>query len=841
MIELDFMTTEGESSLSADRCGHRAALLSGLRQKGFPVPLFCAVPFDAMRSVGQGAEFSCRKLLSRFDGSELLVVRASPQNPDWGGAKPVANVGLNAKWAKSLESTHGEVCAASIFAEFVETFSVEVAGLDPSFFDELAGGAATAVTRLRESLEHYREMTGEPFPDEREHQLDQVIKSMAGSWEAPSTRLLRQANGAPGDAGQGLIVQRVASCLIGPGNGIGRAIGIDLSSGSAACSGTYRYRTACCESVSRDLNWLETSAPDSCIEIQGLLKRLRRETGFDQEIDFSLENETVWLLDSDPVKLAPGARVRAAVRLVDDGVIARRDALLRISPDTLSNVIHPQLCSAASNLVLATGVGASPGAVCGAIVFSSAAAEQCRAKGEPCILVRAETGPEDIRGMHTANGVLTGRGGFSSHAAVIARGLGVPCVAGAGDLQFDAIRQRLISDAGRVLREGDLITVDGTSGAVLDGAAELVPPNLDSCFYRFLEWAAEYRSMEVRANADTLEEVRVATEFNADGVGLCRTEHMFFEEERLTVMREMIFEESPNKRRRVLGELLPMQRSDFKTLLTEMWNKPVCIRLFDPPLHEFMPKDPDEITDLAAALNLSEHDIASRADELKEFNPMLGLRGVRLGIVVPEIYDMQARAIFEATVEVRRQGGTPVPEIMIPLVSANREVELVRSAIEEVASSVRKEMGEDFTYRLGLMVETPRAALRAGDMARNCEFLSFGTNDLTQLTYGISRDDSNRFMRNYIDRKVFPDDPFCTLDIDGVGELLLIAADRGRLANNTITLAICGEHAADYRTIEFCRRAGFNYVSCSPYRVPPARLALAQSWIRSQSAKLHGH
>ena len=415
----------------------------------------------------------------------------------------------------------------------------------------------------------------------------------------------------------------------------------------------------------------------------------------------------------------------------------------------------------------------------------------------------------------------------------MARGLGVPCVTGASDLQFDAIRQRMISNAGKILREGDTITVDGARGVVLDGVADLIQPNPDRYFDRFLSWADKHRSMDVRANADTLDEVRVAAGFKADGIGLCRTEHMFFEEERLTVMREMIFAEGADRRRQVLDELLPMQRNDFMALLTEMRDRPVCIRLFDPPLHEFLPRDRDEIADLATALNLNEHDIASRSDELKEFNPMLGMRGVRLGIVVPEIYEMQARAIFEATVEIGRRGIRAIPEIMIPLVSANREVELVKSTVENVAASVRTEVEVDFEYRLGLMVETPRAALRAGDLALNSEFLSFGTNDLTQLTYGISRDDSNRFMNDYIARDVFPEDPFCSLDLEGVGELLVIAAERGRKSNRTITLAICGEHGGDSNTIEFCRKAGFNYVSCSPYRVPIARLAAAQSAIRA--------
>ncbi len=834
MNELGYIAPDGGTRIAGSSCGLRAELLAGLMQSGYPVPRFCAVPFSTTCLLDQEERVDASGLLAEFDPSDLLVVRSSPEFPEWGGPRPIANIGMCKSRAKLLSSELGKAEADAVFADFVQTFAIEVAGLDVEFFDELACTGLPPDARLEASLDHFSRETGEPFPECPVRQLESVCRYMARNWAEPSARLLRKARGAPDDAGLGLIVQRIASGLTGPENGSGNVTGIDRFSGERLLTGSYSFRETGGEISTVSLDEFKRLSVEGHEMLTDLLKQLRIEYSDDQEIQFSMEQNRVWLIESKPALRTPRAAIRSVVDLVDDGLISKPDALLRINADALAHIIHPQVDPNCSSLTLARGVGASPGAVSGAIVFSSAAAAQCRSKGEVCILVRVETGPEDIRGMHTASGVLTGRGGLTSHAAVIARGLGVPCVTGASDLHFDAIRQRLISSAGKVLREGDVITVDGAAGVVLDGVAKLIQPNPDDYFNRFLDWADENRSIGVRANADTPDEVRVAGEFKADGIGLCRTEHMFFEEERLTVMREMIFAENREQRRQVLDELLPMQRNDFVSLLTVMKDKPVCIRLFDPPLHEFLPRDPDEIGDLAIALNLTEHDIASRASELKEFNPMLGMRGVRLGIVVPEIYEMQARAIFEATAETARRGIKSTPEIMIPLVSANREVELIKSAIERVADGVQAEIGIEFEYRLGLMVETPRAALRAGDLALNSEFLSFGTNDLTQLTYGISRDDSNRFMNDYVNQGVFPSDPFCTLDLEGVGELLLIAADRGRQSNRNITLSICGEHGGDAATIEFCCNAGFDYVSCSPYRVPIARLAVAQSAIRAR-------
>jgi pyruvate, orthophosphate dikinase len=479
---------------------------------------------------------------------------------------------------------------------------------------------------------------------------------------------------------------------------------------------------------------------------------------------------------------------------------SREEALLRVEPRNLVEHLHPAIDPGAARDIFARGLAASPGAATGRIVFTAEAAQAAAAQDEAAILVRIETSPEDIRGMHAARAVLTVRGGMSSHAAVIARGLGLPCVVGASDLALDAEARTVTSPDGRVFHDGAVITLDGTRGEVMAGSLRLIPPELDGAFSELLGWADAARDLGVRANADTPADARIAQGFGADGLGLCRTEHMFFEEGRLTVMGEMILADSTEERREALDRLLPMQRADFEELFAIMRGLPVTIRLLDPPLHEFLPHSDEEVRALARATGRTVRQVRARAAALAEFNPMLGLRGVRLGITIPEIYEMQARAIFEAALAVGRRTGTEVvPEIMIPLVSAHREVELVTARIEAVARAVAAEAGARPAFRLGVMVETPRAALRAGDLAASSAFLSFGTNDLTQMTYGLSRDDAGRFMRDYVNEGVFAEDPFHSLDLEGVGELMLIAAKRGRARNPGLTLGLCGEHGGDPR------------------------------------------
>jgi pyruvate, orthophosphate dikinase len=508
--------------------------------------------------------------------------------------------------------------------------------------------------------------------------------------------------------------------------------------------------------------------------------------------------------------------------------------VLRVEPVALSELLHRQIDPRAPRDVLVTGIAASPGAASGRIVLTANEAQASAARGEPCVLVRRETTPEDIRGMHAASAVLTMRGGITSHAAVIGRGLGVPCIVGASDLLIDRKSGQVVAPDGRTFAAGDTITVDGTTGQVLAGAPAMLEASLDGAFQTLLEWADTFRDIGVRANADTPADAQTARNFAAEGIGLCRTEHMFFEGDRLGVMREMIFAESSDDRRAVLDRLLPMQRADFAELFSIMEGRSVCVRLFDPPLHEFLPSDKAGLRDLAEQLALPLPEVTERVAALSEYNPMLGMRGVRLGIAIPEIYDMQAQAIFEAMVAVGNKGIAPAVDIMIPLVSAMREVELMKSRVERVANLVAGRARATLNYRLGVMVETPRAALRAQDIVAHAAFLSFGTNDLTQMTYGLSRDDAGRFMSTYVQQGVYAEDPFHTLDIEGVGELVAMGAERGRRGRPDVVLSICGEHGGSRSAIAFCRDHKFDYVSCSPFRVPGARLMAAQLALMDQ-------
>jgi pyruvate,orthophosphate dikinase len=710
-------------------------------------------------------------------------------------------------------------------------------------FDDIKPGPDA----LRESLRQYEREMDEAFPEDPAQQLSEVLRSMARAWEGTSARLLRQAKGAPVEAALGLVVQAMAQG-IGQGlSGSGVIQFVDPVTGLPQITGRYlgnsQGRDALKKTeamyLTRDPRGpsLEDLSPEIFAELARHGAACRARLREEMQIEFTIEDGHLSVLDAIKVQRSARAGLKIAVALAQDGVISHDEAVLRVEPRALSELLHPQVDPRVPRDVFAKGIAASPGGAVGRLVFSSPAAQASAARGEPCILVRRETAPEDIRGMHSAVGVLTERGGVTSHAAVIARGLGLPCVVGASGLRLDSKDKKLVAADGRVFREGDVVTLDGTTGEVLAGAAEMLAPALDDSFRTLLGWADEVRDIGIRANADTPADAAMARQFEAQGIGLCRTEHMFFDEDRLVVMREMIFADTSHDRAAALARLLPMQRDDFVQLFEIMAGLPVCIRLFDPPLHEFLPHSREGLRELAEALDKPLSDVTRRAEALAEFNPMLGMRGVRLGVVLPEIYAMQAQAIFEATVVVAKKGTAVVPEIMIPLVSARREVELVKTHIDAVAAAVRVKTGVQFDYKLGVMVETPRAALRAGEIAQHAAFLSFGTNDLTQMTYGLSRDDAGRFMNTYVQQGVFPEDPFHVLDVDGVGELLHIGAERGRATRKDLTLSICGEHGGNPESIAFCRGQGFDYVSCSPFRVPLARLAAAHLALADRGAR----
>ena len=836
------------AAISAERHGGRAKCLQRLIRLDMPVPPTLALDFDAVHALSAGDMPDLDAMLALFGPDPLVSVRPSSQVPDWGGPGAILNIGMNDALHARLAESHGEAAANALYLRFIQSFAVHVARLDADEFETVATPTAQALAR---ALAAYEAETDERFPQDPKRQLGEVLRSMARAWEGTTARLLREAKGAPADAGLGLVVQKMA---LGVGNGLSGSGVIQFVNGSTGqreIRGRYM-----CQAQGRDAltakegegailylaadprgGSIEEVLPEVWADLMRYGDLARKRLREEMQIEFTVENEQLFILDAVRVVRNPRANLRIAVALAKDGIISEDEAVLRVPPRSLPELLHSQVDPEGARDVILRGIPASPGGATGRVVFSSRAALAMTAQDEDAILVRRETTPEDIRGMHAARGVLTERGGVTSHAAVIARGLGLPCVVGASDMALDIKAGTLTLPDGRVLREGDMITIDGTRGQALAGAAPMLAPALGENFATLLAWADAARDIGVRANADTPEDARKAHMFEAEGIGLARTEHMFFAEDRLLAMREMIFADAAEDRRSILDRILPMQRADFIELFSIMADRPVTIRLFDLPLHEFLPQGREGLRELAEALDLPLSDVTRRAEALSEFNPMLGMRGVRLGLTVPEIYDMQARAIFEAVVEAAQTGAEVVPEIMIPLVSARREVEIVKARIDAVAAAVRIERGAAFDYRLGVMVETPRAALRAGEIAPHTAFLSFGTNDLTQMTYGLSRDDAGRFMGQYVSQGVYDEDPFHVLDAEGVGELLIIGAERGRAGNPGITLSICGEHGGNPESIAFCRAAGFDYVSCSPFRVPVARLAAAHLSIAERGAE----
>lgn len=824
--------------------GGRAKCLQRLVRLDMPVPRTVALSFEAVHAIARGDGPAASEILGYFGAAPLLSVRPSSEDPDWGGPGAILNLGMCDTRYEQLASEVGQEAASALYLRFIQSYAIHVAHLDADIFDPVAKPNDAAI---RVALTTYEDEMDAAFPQDVETQLGHVLRSMARAWEGTSARLLRQAKGAPPDAGLGLVVQELALGVGRGESGSGVIQFVDPDTGLPQVRGRYLSQSQGRDALTAEQGAifltrdprgrsLEEHCPDAFRQLIAHGDMVRTRLREEMQLEFTIENGELHILDAVRVQRSSRAGVRIAVALAEDGIIPPEEAVMRVAPTALSELLHRQVDPSARRDRIVTGIAASPGAASGRIVFSAEAAQASAARDEPCILVRRETTPEDIRGMHAAEAVLTIRGGITSHAAVIGRGLGLPCVVGASDLGIDRRNKILTAPGGRTFAEGDVITVDGTSGDVLAGEAPLQEAALDDAFRTLLGWADTFRDIGVRANADTPADAQTARNFAAEGIGLCRTEHMFFEGERIGLMREMIFADTAEDRRAVLERLMPMQRQDFTALFEIMRGSPVCIRLFDPPLHEFLPSDREGLRELAERLGRPLSEVTARVEALGEYNPMLGLRGVRLGVTVPEIYEMQARAIFQAAVYSAELRDPVVPEIMIPLVSAMREVELIKVSVEAIAATVRAETGVDFDYRLGVMVETPRAALRAEDIAQYASFLSFGTNDLTQMTYGLSRDDAGRFMSTYVQRGVYPEDPFLTLDVDGVGELLRIGAERGRAGCEDITIGLCGEHGGSRTAIDFCRKNGFDYVSCSPFRVPVARLSAAQLALADRDA-----
>ena len=833
MIKIpSFELISSTANISGNLHGVRAKCLQRLIRLGLPVPKSVALSIPFVNAIASGERIDLNGIVTNFGLNPIISVRSSPLIGDWGGPSTILNIGMNRVTEQYYAKVLGEKAAKELHLKFIKSYAMEVLRLDDTLFDFDNLTPETAINAYEQEMDEY-------FPQSIEAQLSEVLKSMSRAWQGTSARLLRVSKGAPDNAGLGLVVQKMVFGLGKAKSGAGVIQFFDPENGRKKEIGRYLSQSQGRDALEdrKEALFLTKDKRGPSLEemypsvFEALIQAgVKCSIGLKEEmqIEFTLQNGKLFILDAVPAPRNVGAAVEIVTSLVKRGIIDKKEAILRIDPKSLSDLLHNQVIKGSNRTVICKGIAASPGASSGKLVFSSMSAQVLAAKNEKCILVRRETSPEDIRGMHSANGILTERGGNTSHAAVIARGLGLPCVSGVNGIEVDSKNKKFRTSDGRFFLEGDFVTIDGTTGDVLEGEVPLVPAHRGKSFSTLMEWADQFRDIKIRANADTSQDAKVAGSFGAEGIGLCRTEHMFFAEERLTVLREVIFADSPMDRTAALKRLLPMQRNDFSDLFQIMAPLPVCLRLFDPPLHEFLPSTRAGIQQLAEAMNLTFNEVQERIASLSEFNPMLGMRGVRLGITVPEIYQMQARAIFEAIIETRAiTGQTVIPEIMIPLVSAKKEVELVKSSIDEVAKYVSEETGEKINYKLGVMVETPRAALQAGDISKNVTFLSFGTNDMTQMTYGLSRDDAGRFMSQYVSQGVFEEDPFHILDKEGVGELLKLACTRGRGANQNLILSVCGEHGGNPESIEFCRKLGMDYVSCSPYRVPVARLAAA--------------
>jgi pyruvate,orthophosphate dikinase len=791
----------------------------------------------------------------------LVSVRSGARVSMPGMMDTVLNLGLNDETVKGLAATSGdERFAWDSYRRFIQMYSDVVLGLDHGAFEEALEIAKEdkgyfSDTEMEASdwkalVGQYEEIVerdlGRAFPQDVNEQLWGAIAAVFDSWDSDRAKVYRRLNDIPGDWGTAVNVQAMVFGNMGDTSATGVAFTRDPATGEKAYYGewlvnaqgedvvagirTPQYLTkAAREAANAKPLSMEEAMPVAYGELAQVFELLEKHYRDMQDIEFTVERGKLWMLQTRSGKRTAKAALKMAVDMVAEGLIDEATAIKRVDPMALDQLLHPTLDPQAPRDILTKGLPASPGAAAGAIVLDADTAEKRAERGEAVILVRVETSPEDIHGMHAAKGILTARGGMTSHAAVVARGMGRPCVSGASSVHID-LAKRTLRIGSRELKEGDLITLDGATGDVMAGEVPTIEPELVGDFAILMAWADRHRRMKVRTNAETPADCQMARQFGAEGIGLCRTEHMFFDDTRITAVRQMILADNEAGRRQALAKLLPEQRGDFRQIFEVMKGLPVTIRLLDPPLHEFLPHSDAEFEELAQATGYGVDHLRRRADELHEFNPMLGHRGCRLGITYPEIYEMQARAIFEAACDVATaQGEAIVPEIMIPLVGTKRELDILKDVIDRVAGEVFAEKGKTLDYIVGTMIELPRAALMAGEIAETAHFFSFGTNDLTQTTLGVSRDDSARFLAQYVEKGIYQRDPFVSLDIEGVGQLVSLAAERGRATRNGIKLGICGEHGGDPASITFCEKVGLDYVSASPYRVPIARLAAAQA------------
>jgi len=791
----------------------------------------------------------------------LVSVRSGARASMPGMMDTVLNLGLNDDTVEGLARTSGdERFAWDSYRRFIQMYSDVVLQLDHDAFEEaleIIKEDNGFFTDTEMESKHWKALVaeyktlveklwGKPFPQDVNDQLWGAVSAVFGSWQADRAKVYRRLNDIPSEWGTAVNVQAMVFGNMGETSATGVAFTRNPSTGDSAYYGEwlinaqgedvvagirtpqYLSKAAREQANAKPLS-MEEAMPETYEELTTVFDLLERHYRDMQDIEFTVERGKLWMLQTRSGKRTAKAALKIAVDMAHDGLITEEEAVMRVDPMALDQLLHPTLDPEAKRDVLTTGLPASPGAASGLIVFDSDTAERRTEMGDDVILVRTETSPEDIHGMHAAKGILTARGGMTSHAAVVARGMGRPCVSGAGTVSINN-ETKTMKVGDRELKEGDMLTIDGSNGQVMAGRVDTIQPELVGDFGVLMVWADKVRRLGVRTNAETPLDCQVARDFGAEGIGLCRTEHMFFDAARITAVRQMILAPDEKGRRVALAKLLPEQRNDFRQIFEVMVGLPVTIRLLDPPLHEFLPHHQSEFEEVAKAADVGVDTLKQRANELHEFNPMLGHRGCRLGVTYPEIYEMQARAIFEAACEVAEASGeAPIPEIMIPLVATARELELMKDVVDRMAKEVFAEKGREIEYLVGTMIELPRAALMAGAIAEHGQFFSFGTNDLTQTTLGVSRDDAGRFLTQYVDKGIFPRDPFVSLDIEGVGQLIEMAAERGRATRPDIKLGICGEHGGDPASIAFCEKTGLDYVSASPYRVPIARLAAAQA------------
>ena len=825
-----------------DEFGQKACKLSSAKKWQFPLPDTVFLSGDLVKEIFEKKNVPAEILL--HFRSKLLAIRPSPVVGRFTKNEPLLYIGLDDQNYDALKQRVGVEKASEIYLNFLRMFALSIYNLDLENCDELrrllenskrpqtifAENSPNIISRIKQLISSE---TGFNFPRDISEQLIDVINSIYKSWISPSQQILRDVSGRKSDELIPVILQEMHSGIIEKPVEYFKVKNFDDKTGKSNYQ-CFRLDGSTKKPSFYPVGEEEVSKVLKLNSLHNLIGSLTKKVKSPLEVNFLLDGDTLFLIGLKEVALAQKKFIEFVVSSVQEKIIEKEDGLLLINPEYLDIFLHPSVSEDIKPRVALLGVPASPGAASGKVAMSTNKVIEYNSNETDAILIKTETISDDINAMSLSQGVLTVKGGMTSHAAVIARGMGIPCVVGVRNVVVKEQEKIIILDDGNVISEGDEITIDGSTGAIYLEKVKLRPPETTSTFSTLLHWADEFCDIQIRANADTVEEAKVALFYKVDGIGLCRTEHMFTDFNRINLVRQMILTNSNEERGSIIKRLLPIQKDDFIELFREMSSLPVTIRLLDPPLHEFLPNSQQEILRTAKLMAISEQQLADRIKDLSEFNPMLGTRGVRLGVMVPEIYDMQVQAIFLAAIEVFNKHKIVVnPEIMIPLISANKEVDLVRNRIKKVFAQLNRNSFVDLKYKLGVMVETPRAALRAGDIAQSCDFLSFGTNDLTQMTYGLSRDDSNRFMKEYIEKELFSSDPFKTIDVEGVGELLKIAVQRARNTNSRIITGLCGEHGGDPLSINFCRSVGFEYISCSPYRVPIARLAAAQSRIRN--------